>query len=498
VEFTIEGYGVALDLDAELRMDEGDDEAALQEAERLRDAFFVLHRRLGDEAAPPDLDALEEDLFGDLSDLLDDLIESLPARTVTLDDLPEDLSQRYLSSDGRARVEVFAAGDLTEPGALEQFSDLIHSVRPDAGGPAAGTVAFGRAIVDSLQQALATALVVITILLLTLTRSFKDTLITLTPLGVGGIATAAVTVFADIPFNYANIIVLPLILGIGVDSGIHLVRRYRMGPRGARNLLSTSTASAVLFSALTTGASFATLALSHHLGISSLAQLLTIGVGLMLAANLTVLPSILTLVGVTRWVPLALVLICAPAASEELDPNGAATSVVESLHSVLLGCMKEGKALGFEGRFKRIVAELDQSFDLPLMARAAVTSSWKELTPEERTEFVALSRRLSASRYADNFSSWDDQRFETLSAGSAARKTILVKTQFVQPKDKDIRFDYRLRKTDEGWRLIDVQLEGKISELALRRGQYRSVIESDGFPELVKALEEQIDEISGD
>ncbi len=200
----------------------------------------------------------------------------------------------------------------------------------------------------------------------------------------------------------------------------------------------------------------------------------------------------------TRWVTLAIVLICAPAASEELDPNCAATSVVESLHNVLLGCMKEGKTLGFEGRFKRIVAELDQSFDLPLMSRAAVTSSWKELTPEERTEFVALSRRLSASRYADNFSSWDDQRFETLSAGSAARKTILVKTQFVQPKDKDIRFDYRLRKTGDGWRIIDVQLEGKISELALRRGQYRSVIESDGFPELVKALEEQIDEISGD
>jgi predicted RND superfamily exporter protein len=118
---------------------------------------------------------------------------------------------------------------------------------------------------------------------------FSDTLITLTPLVIGTVTTAAMSVFA-------NIIVLPLILGVGVDSGIHLVQRQRSGLRGARNLLRTSTARGVLFSALTTGASFATLALSNHLGISSLAQMLTIGVALMLAANITVLPSILTLV----------------------------------------------------------------------------------------------------------------------------------------------------------------------------------------------------------
>ena len=127
-------------------------------------------------------------------------------------------------------------------------------------------------------------------------RSLKYTLITLTPLLVGSVATAAVSVFADIPFNFANIIVLPLILGIGVDSGIHLVHRHRMGLSGGQSLLRTSTSSAVLFSALTTAGTFATLALSHHLGISSLAQLLTIGIGLMVAANLIVLPAILTLI----------------------------------------------------------------------------------------------------------------------------------------------------------------------------------------------------------
>jgi len=219
----------------------------------------------------------------------------LPMRTVALDDLPDDLKRRYLAPDGRARVEVFASTDLSEPGALERFSDLIHAVRPDAGGPAAGTVALARAIVASLRQALATAVVVITLLLLVLWRSLKYTLITLTPLFVGSVATAAVSVFADIPFNFANIIVLPLILGIGIDSGIHLVHRHRMGLANGQNLLATSTASAVFYSALTTVSGFATLALSNHLGIASLGQMLVVGVLLMLLANVVVLPAVLKL-----------------------------------------------------------------------------------------------------------------------------------------------------------------------------------------------------------
>jgi hopanoid biosynthesis associated RND transporter like protein HpnN len=296
VEYTIEGYAVALYIDADLRAGEGDDDPLVQSAERLRDAFLQLDRQLRDEATAPELDVLEADLFGEIPELLEDLVGRLPTRRVGVDDLPSELRLRYLAPDGRARVEVFSADDLEAPGALGRFTDLVHSVRPDAGGPAAGTVALGRAIVESLRQALATAVVVIAILLLVLSRSAKYTLITMIPLLIGSVATAAVSVFADIPFNFANIIVLPLILGIGVDSGIHLVHRHRMGEQEGGSLLTTSTANAVLFSALTTGASFATLVVSNHLGISSLAQMLTTGIALMLAANIIVLPSVLVLV----------------------------------------------------------------------------------------------------------------------------------------------------------------------------------------------------------
>jgi hopanoid biosynthesis associated RND transporter like protein HpnN len=293
LEFTIEGYSVALDVAAELRGGEGDDEPVLLAAERLRAALLALLARLDDDAELVRVDALEAGLFAELPDLLESALEKLPRRTVTLDDLPAGLTRRYLAGDGRARAEVFADFSLSEPGSLERFTDLVHAVRPDAGGPAAGTVALARAIVGSLRQALATAVVVIAVLLLVLLRSVKYALITLTPLFIGSVAITAVTVFADIPFNFANVIVLPLLLGIGVDSGIHLVRRHRAGEVGAGGLLRTSTATAVLFSALTTAGSFSTLALSNHLGISSLAQLLTVGVVVMLAANAIVLPALL-------------------------------------------------------------------------------------------------------------------------------------------------------------------------------------------------------------
>jgi predicted RND superfamily exporter protein len=303
LEYTIEGYGVALDIDAALRGGVGDDDPIVRSAERLRERLLALLDRMADASSALDIDALENDLFGELPDALDGVLDALPTRTVTLEDLPPDLMRRYLAPDGTARVEVFSDTNLNEPGALERFSDLIHSVWPDAGGPAAGTVALARAIVGSLRQALATAVVVIIVLLLILWRSIKYTLITLTPLLVGGVTTASVSILADLHFNFANIIVLPLILGIGVDSGIHLVHRHRTGLGGARSLLETSTATAVLFSALTTIASFSTLALSNHLGIASLGQMLTLGIVLMLAANVIVLPAILTLVDGKKEAP---------------------------------------------------------------------------------------------------------------------------------------------------------------------------------------------------
>jgi phospholipid transport system substrate-binding protein len=211
----------------------------------------------------------------------------------------------------------------------------------------------------------------------------------------------------------------------------------------------------------------------------------------------------------------ALVFLCWPAVSQGADQSltpakeaaadpaaedgtVAARAVVESFHEVLLGCMKEADALGFQGRYDRIAASLDETFDLPFMARTLVGATWKELTRQQQADFIDLSRRLSASRYADNFDGYGGQRFETHSEEPAARGTIVVKTEFIQPKDRNVQFDYRLRKVEGRWRIIDIYLDGMISEVVLWRGQYRSLIENEGFEKLAEALEKRVDELHGE
>ena len=133
-----------------------------------------------------------------------------------------------------------------------------------------------------------------------------------------------------------------------------------------------------------------------------------------------------------------------PRASESLSEDPRA--VVQSLHGVLLDCMKGACGPDIKGRYQRIVAELDEAFDLAFMARISIGKAWSTLSSEEQSTYYELSRRLSAFSYADNFSSYGGEHFATLGEEPAARDTILVKTEFVQPRDEKVRFDYRLRQ----------------------------------------------------
>jgi phospholipid transport system substrate-binding protein len=170
--------------------------------------------------------------------------------------------------------------------------------------------------------------------------------------------------------------------------------------------------------------------------------------------------------------------------------------VVESLQNVLIECMKEAETLGFEGRSERIAAQLNESFDMAFVARNGIGRKWKELTPEQQSLFSDLNQELTAARYAVNFDGYGGQTFETREVKPAARRTLIVKTEFVQPEDRDVRFDYRLRKGPEGWRIFDVVIDGAISEFVVWRDQYRSVIENRGFTGLIEAMEKKIEQLS--
>jgi predicted RND superfamily exporter protein len=144
-------------------------------------------------------------------------------------------------------------------------------------------------------QAFSYAFIVITLLLWLILRSIKEVGIVLSPLILAGLLTSATSVVLSIPFNFANIIALPLLLGIGVDSALHILHRYKTALPENGNLLQTSTARAVFFSALTTTVSFGNLAGSTHAGTASMGVMLAIGVVSTLICTLVVLPALLKL-----------------------------------------------------------------------------------------------------------------------------------------------------------------------------------------------------------
>ncbi len=264
----------------------------LPAATRLADALSRL------DPTPANLARLETLLLGYLPGRLTALAEAITAEPVDVDALPEALKARKLTADGRSLLEVFPAENLRERDERTRFVDVVSAVAPQATGAPMIITAAGRAVVDAFLQAAGTALLLITLLLLWRLRNLRDSLLVLAPLTLAALLTIAATVVLGRPFNFANVIVLPLLFGLGVAGGIHMVARSRDEARGAasgRALMYTSTPRAVLFSALTTIGSFCALATSSHKGMASMGELLTISIGLTMLSVLIVLPALLAL-----------------------------------------------------------------------------------------------------------------------------------------------------------------------------------------------------------
>ena len=210
-----------------------------------------------------------------------------------LESIPDELKQRMTGRDGRVRIEVFPAANLNDQLALEEYVAAVQSVDADAFGEGLLIVESGRIVVRALQQALITAGFVIILILAILWRNVLDSCLVAAPLVLATIFTAAGSVAFGITFNFANVIIIPLLLGVGIVYSIHMVHRVRAGELPDGNLLHTGTARAVILSALTTMASFGTLGFSSHVGMASLGQLLTLGIALLLLCNLVVLPALI-------------------------------------------------------------------------------------------------------------------------------------------------------------------------------------------------------------
>lgn len=264
-------------------------------ARALDDALVRLDAYLGTHDAEATLGSLQTSLLATLPPNLDRLDEAVGAAPFAVTDLPSDLQARWRAPDDRRRVEVFPRDSVEDVASLRAYVRDVEAVTPDVAGPPVAIVASGTAIVSSFRQALLLSLLAGAVVLFAILRRPRDVLLVLVPLVFAGVLTGAFTVLFDIPFNYANVIALPLLFGIGVDSGIHVVHRSRSAlPASAHgNPMRTSTGRAVVFSALTTACSFGNLAFSAHPGTASMGLVLAAGVMLTLLATVVLLPALL-------------------------------------------------------------------------------------------------------------------------------------------------------------------------------------------------------------
>jgi predicted RND superfamily exporter protein len=240
------------------------------------------------------LDPLNTALIVALQAELETLRSMVAAEPFEFDDLPEDLRRQLVTADGRRLLSVQPAGVLDSREATGKFIDAVAAVAPNVAGRAVVEWGVGDVAVEAFLTAVALSVALISGLLVLYFRSLVRALLVLLPLALATLFTFAVMELIGLSLNMANILVVPLVFGLGVDTGIHVVHRFAAGG-GVRDVFQSSTARAVMISALTTIGTFFSLSFSPHGGAASVGLLLSIAISLMLLATFVVLPAVLGL-----------------------------------------------------------------------------------------------------------------------------------------------------------------------------------------------------------
>jgi len=254
-------------------------------AKRLSDLLAKLAK-----ATPEVREKVAAAFLRPLKTALADLQDLLQAHPVTLADVPPEIVELWRTPDGRARVEVLPKGDPNDNETLRKFARAARTVQPDATGGPVSILESGDTIVRAFFEAGAWALISIAILLWIVLRRFGDVLLTIVPLLLAGVVTLELCVVFGMALNFANIIALPLLLGIGVAFKIYYIMAWRAGQTG---LLQSSLTRAVFYSALTTATAFGSLWLSSHPGTSSMGKLLALSLLTTLAAAVLFQPVLM-------------------------------------------------------------------------------------------------------------------------------------------------------------------------------------------------------------
>jgi hopanoid biosynthesis associated RND transporter like protein HpnN len=235
---------------------------------------------------------LQELLLGDLKPTMNRLRKLMMAEAASIDILPQDLRERYVASDGRARIEVYPKQNLNDNVSLGQFVRAVQKVVPDATDSPVELLEASDAVIWACIQASLLALLLTILMHIKVLHGLADALLVAAPLVLAMLLTVATSVVFNTPFNFANIIALPLLIGLNNAYGAYLVIRGH-GEGNITGLMNSSTPRAVMFSGLTAIASFGVLAVSKHPGMASMGVLISLSLTFALLSALIVLPAIM-------------------------------------------------------------------------------------------------------------------------------------------------------------------------------------------------------------
>ncbi|HET9574367.1 MAG TPA: ABC transporter substrate-binding protein [Methyloceanibacter sp.] len=186
------------------------------------------------------------------------------------------------------------------------------------------------------------------------------------------------------------------------------------------------------------------------------------------------------------------VLFQAPAFADNSDP---AASRITSFYGSLLDTMKQAKQLGVKGRYDKLSPVLAKTYDLPSMSKLAVGPSWSALTPQQQAAIINAFTRMTIATYASRFDGFSGEQFQILETSDRTNGDKIVKTQIVKSDGGTVPLNYLMRKSGADWKIVDIYLDGTISELANRRAEFGAILKSGGPDALVVSLTKQGDKL---
>ncbi len=189
-----------------------------------------------------------------------------------------------------------------------------------------------------------------------------------------------------------------------------------------------------------------------------------------------------------------LAVVLSPTVVAENNP----TLPVRRLNAALIEAMRRADSLGIKGRYALLAPVISRVFHFPIMARIAIGRHWRKLNIDQRNRIVDIFSLLSIWTFAARFNSYSGERFEVMGQRPSLRGSVLVKNRIFKSTGDSVAINYLLRKFDGEFRIVDVLLEAKFSELAIKRSQYTSIIKREGFDSLLLKLENKIAKIKGE